>query len=537
MNIFTSFAICSVTVLTAFSAEATVRPAAKQFTAHVTTQSSDYDEGEIIWDRPDGNYSLLWRDCDGFRKSAFSAEHGQVLGSTVGMVEIDDNTVYLNHIVSEYPVDTWVKASREGNTLTLNGPQIIYYEFDYDYYEEYAIYVVPMALRVDQYGSGTFVAVEDMKFVFNIGEDGVLTAADPEMLLGICVESANPEATGEDKWVWRGFGDRDIKMGKVTSETVSLPAGLEVEEWVWQDEYETAFVNVAIDGNDIYVSGMDRSIPDAWIKGTINGESVSFASGQYMGPDFEVFYLNYFFGAAAHEVVDPETDETTTEFSFEDNAVFTYDAEAKKLSLNGAYIINSTADRLYPLYSYQGVTIGLQNRNPMTPPQAPYDLYCNIDDYYGETSIWVQIPNVDVEGNMLNTEKLSYEITVDGAPHMIDIYDDDWNYMGTTSLIPYYYQDYDIYVEGQDHTIYIYNTDFQTVTVTSVYINENGEEIRSETARYSTSAISGINADSKIVSRKLYDMQGRIVHNSYKGFVIRETTYSNGNVVREKIVL
>ena len=44
-------------------------------------------------------------------------------------------------------------------------------------------------------------------------------------------------------------------------------------------------VYVAVAGNDVYVSGLCGFLPDAWVKGTRDGSTVTFAKGQYFGND------------------------------------------------------------------------------------------------------------------------------------------------------------------------------------------------------------------------------------------------------------
>ena len=39
-------------------------------------------------------------------------------------------------------------------------------------------------------------------------------------------------------------------------------------------------VKVIFDGNDVYVQGMTYYVTDAWVKGTIDGETATFATGQ-----------------------------------------------------------------------------------------------------------------------------------------------------------------------------------------------------------------------------------------------------------------
>ena len=81
-------------------------------------------------------------------------------------------------------------------------------------------------------------------------------------------------------------------------EVVVLPAGVETVDYTFSgndltlDNYGTVTaenpfsttVKVGIDGNDIYVQGINKDyIPEAWVKGVRDGNTVTFAMGQFMG--------------------------------------------------------------------------------------------------------------------------------------------------------------------------------------------------------------------------------------------------------------
>lgn len=489
---------------------------------------------EIIEEMPAGELSWLDRSCDGFNYKAFMATHSTILGSVVQRIDGEDGYVYLSHMASEYPVNTWTRFVKEGDTLVMEGIQAIYEEYD-DYYDEYfTVYLAPMEVKLNENNVGTFVVNDDCRYVLNIGEDGSLTSADPTLLLGVCVHTNNESLEGNDVWIWKGFGDRDIKMVPANGKPVNLPDGLDVENWVMKDEYVNVFVQVAIDGNDFYVCGLDQSLPDAWVKGTLADGKVLFPSGQYLGADMDIFYYSYFCGADFFDAVD-EDGNTYRTCSYADSSVFDYDKEVGLLTSERGYIINSTPEQLYPLYFYEDVTVGLQHRNPEAVPEAPYDVEFFHDDW--GSSIWFQIPNVDVEGNILMVDNLYYEIYVNGELQYFDITDADWNVI-RTSRIPYVYDDWeDFWVAGSDHTVYIYEDDVTSVGVRSIYVNENGEDIYSEMAGWSDpDAVAEIDAGRIPVSVKWYDLQGRLLNARPSGVGIRVATYRDGRVESKKVM-
>lgn len=497
-------------------------------------------EDNVILDVPDGELTWLVRSCDGFVTQAYEATHSRILGSIVQMVDGDDGFVYLSHMASEYPVDTWTRFEREGDTLVMNGVQAIYKEYDDDYDEELVVYLAPMEVVVNEYGIGTFVVPEDCRYILNINEDGSLTSADPKMLLGVCVHTPDDTVEGNDVWIWKGFGDRDIKMEALTDTPVSLPEGIEVLDWVMFDGYINVFVQVAIDGDDFYVCGMDRSLPDAWVKGKISDGKVTFPSGQYLGADMEIFYYSYLCGADFFDETG-EDGKTYRACSLADSAVFAYDSEDGQLTMERGYVINSTSDKLFPLYFYEDVKIGEQHRNHEAAPEAPYGL-----EYYESdwgNSVWFMLPNVDVDGNILLVKNLYYEIYVNGELQYFNIYDADWTNVNLTSRVPYSYDDWeDFWVDSNDpsdHTAYIYyDEEVTSIGIRSIYVNEEGEDVYSEMGWWGDEmSVDETTATASPVSVRWYDLQGRELARRMPGIAVKVAVYADGSVRREKVLV
>ncbi|GEM_PF-2132811 len=100
------------------------------------------------------------------------------------------------------------------------------------------------------------------------------------------------------------------------------PAGATIEEWhISTDWYDSAAntessetgwvlgsfgyrtVNVAISGNRVYIQGLSKYVRDAWVEGTLNGTTVTFATGQLLGTD-DQGRSHYFVGEWEQEVAD-----------------------------------------------------------------------------------------------------------------------------------------------------------------------------------------------------------------------------------------
>ena len=84
--------------------------------------------------------------------------------------------------------------------------------------------------------------------------------------------------------------DEDYTPPTAQTELVELPSGVTPEDWYAEgtNQYPSGSstptaAKVAFDGNDVYVSGIFTSLPNAWIKGTLEGNKVTFVTGQLLG--------------------------------------------------------------------------------------------------------------------------------------------------------------------------------------------------------------------------------------------------------------
>ncbi len=476
------------------------------------------EDAEIIYDRPEGEQTLYSRDCTGFKSDMFTTEYDKVYGSLMSCVSGEDGLLYFSNPYSEYPVENWFKATpADDGGFTVKGPQPIYQEWNEDD-EPVTVYLVPMTLVVDEKDRGTFVAAEDMTMVFNKTDNGYV-AADPEMLLGLAqygeLADLDGNPTGETGYAWLGFGDKDIALtARPESNGVTPPEDAEVQNWVWNDTYESALVGVAVDGNDMYIRGLYRNLPDAWVKATIKGDKAVIPSGSYLGPDFSLGFFSYIWGAKVEYSYDPESDEEKPVCVAKDEAVFSYDADNKSLELIDSYVICSMPDIFHQHYIYDKVTVNFQNRNVDTPPAAPYDLaVIPWDEYMGGGKMWFKLPNMDEDGNMLVVDNLYYNVYIDDEIYVFT--PDDYFWLEEDMVnVPYDLDNVDFYVMGPDHTAYFYFEIPENCGVQSVYINEEGKELRSRICR---------NGDTGVTD-------------AAEGLCIRKTTYTDGTVRIEKTI-
>ncbi len=158
-------------------------------------------------------------------------------------------------------------------------------------------------------------------------------------------------------------------------ELVTPPASATIEEWEyyagtfavsgsygWQDYTSNANkeFQVAFDGNDIYIKGIAFYFPEAWVKGTLDGTTLTVPNGQYLGfDDYGDEFLN-------------GEDGTTQELC---DIVFEYDAANKTLTLDpNIYILECEKPDDTACFSYwNGLQIGVtipEDFTLVTPPDG-----------------------------------------------------------------------------------------------------------------------------------------------------------------------
>ena len=252
---------------------------------------------------------------------------------------------------------------------------------------------------------------------------------------------------------------------------------------------------IGIDGNDVYMVGFSTFLPEAAIKGTKEGNTVTFAPNQYLGAygPYDVYFVS---GAV---LIYDETQDT-----------YTAGADVYSL-LNGQYV-----DR----YTRGLVLKGVVERAVM--PANPSITGLVKDKNYGYI-ITFNVPNVDVNGEGLVASKLYYELftDIDGTVAPLTFTPATHTYLEEElTIIPFgFTENYDFY----DSRIYLndlYSADWDKLGIKSIYYGgdaENATEIQWYTIDKGQ-AVDNINASAKatkvIVNGQLIIRQGEKTYNA-----------------------
>ena len=337
-----------------------------------------------------------------------------------------------------------------------------------------------------------FLAYGQLAVVYNIGDDlqrigvrTVYTGGGEENYSGIGwydVEGNSPVTPPED-----------LETATYTLTAQDLQFGAD-----WAEDY-TAEVQVGFDGSDVYIQGLSKWVPEAWVKGTMlrDGVTVNFPE-HYMGA-FNAWDIDMdiVFNGATFQY-DPDTDTFTSPEGY--TSTSTYELEGE------------TYDE--PADVFGDVVITRANDVPATPA-APQILAFELNEGYGY-ELDLYIPLEDVDGNPIFASQLYYEIykKVDGEESPVTLEADRYDYATEDlTIIPYLYTDYWEVMQGGE-AVYVHADgieDWEAIGVKSIYTG--GGETHESTITWldlKQSAITTVHA-TDAQATQYYDLMGRRV--------------------------
>ncbi len=428
---------------------------------------------------------------------------GEVLPATPATPEI---TAFVNNGDYGYYVSMTIPATDvDGNELfTSMLSYQLFYEMDGEQH--------PFVFTTDKYEELT----EDMEIIpYNFTDDWDIGKAGWQVYLN------DDNVTSWDKVgvksIYTAGGEtRESEMFWYTIKSGEEPA--DIKEGEYTNKYTdlsgnegSGFVNIRVDGDKIYVSGISGYLPDNEIVGTIDGNIVKFSAqtvGTYAG--FAIKFLQ---------------NETVT---------FTYDADADQFT---------SADELYTWFTYSDVKsyYEVYYKAPVwtkvvemagTPATPEIDNLYESSSGYG----WIvtfNVPTVDTEGNGMVSDKLSYkfftDINHDVQPLVFKAENHD-NIDADLTVIPFNFTDNWDFETGKIYLNGDYSEDWNKLGIQSVYTG-GGETHESEVSWYDikdyiSTGINGISSDEE--GSSYFDALGRRTNSDAKGLIIKQVRTAEG---------
>ena len=411
------------------------------------------------WYRAGGNFYVN-------TSSGFTDATGNI--PTVNVI-IDGSDIYIQRLAYWFK-DAWIKGTISGTKATFANGQFIGED---EYGPEY----------ICGSNDGEILS-ESIEFDYDATK-GTLTAVTRYI-----VESGTvTELSTYCYWNKPTFSKTEPE-----SQLVKLPEGVTADEYAvsytnTDDEKAYGYVNVGFDGSDVYIQGLCSYLPEAWLKGTLEGTKVTFAGGQFLG----TFGSTYDF------------------YLQDDDVVCSYDATTNTFALEGSvctYTGTKTID------NYKNPVIKKVVEKAGTPSNPT--IYNIEDNGYGDIVYFV-IPTVDTDGNPMASQKLSFQFfyDIEKKENPLTFTPDDYKYLeGNMSVIPYgFTDDYDFY----NGSIYLNmeHSKWNRIGIQSIYTG-GGEEHKSEVVWYVIKPYGGVSIDFNamdVICSKDGDNAGDIIEN------------------------
>lgn len=374
-----------------FDAKRTAAATMSKSRRKTTTQEGNVtvttDEHGIITDVTGVAPKMYQRATTG---AAYYYNNGGVsLATQSGAVEIieDGSNVYIKNPITRYTTGAWVKGVKVNNTISVATKQPLLYN---------AQYTTTISLRwgvIPASGEGISVA-DDIADSFTFTINGDVLTLEGTIAYDGTADAPYMGAFWDDENAFTGYGDAatvltyDPTYTPPSTTLVTLPEGATVTEWFLNGNsvspssttpVKNSKINVAFVDNDVYVQGLSVNFPTAWVKGTIDGTTVTFGKFQYVGitQNQDCWFVGY----------------NTVTKALKD-AVATYDALTKTISFSDEILINAASDRVYYAEWYSDAVLTAEKKEFTEPvitdltTTLPYLNTLDTDEEQAEAAIY-----------------------------------------------------------------------------------------------------------------------------------------------------
>jgi hypothetical protein len=432
-------------------------------------------------------------------------------------------------------IEGWIQGniSTDGTSVVVPSDIAIAEYATYNVAGEDTIYqLYPVEILADEEGNITGVTDLVLK---KDGDKIFIEEPDPEALSRF-IGLVGYEASGDLALFTYMMGLTYEPVGDL--EVVELPEGAVPADFIYSstDLNESKYNElgkVYVQGNDVYMNKLAGGA-EAWVKGTLEGNTVTFKAHQFLGVvDGVYMFFDPFY-------IDGTTDEDGYLLTFPCDYSLTYDAATNTYSNDDPNIFGAACDAGGSIYYYRSAfVVKPYAGDKPAVPSDPYNLYIeDYLDYFDQYFLGYTLDNVDVDGNFLNPANLYYYIYMDGEIYTLtpEVFVEQTE--PELTLLPYDYSDgYDV---GRGYA-YIGETLFTTLGIQAVYICDgvtnysNVVSVDLEGNVYTDPAPQGVDGLNnvpvkQITSMGIYDAEGRKLDAPKQGVNIVKMVAADGSV-------
>ena len=283
-------------------------------------------------------------------------------------IAFDGDDVYIKNPIADFTSGTWMKGTKNGNTITFPLGQFL----DYSANDEYGLYITMADITLQDMGDDFFIVntsandETSTEITYTINEtDNTITqngTSDSRILTIAWSDDNTVQTYGIPGGEYSTVFTLDESYIPPSTDLVELPVGAEVQTWYAEgagSKVPPTDPKVAFVGNEVYISNIFSDFPESWIKGTIDGTTVTFEGLQYLGK-FQGTLDTWAVSADENGVL-------------KENFTFTYDETAKTLKLNDPYLVaNVSPDAMNYLAYLAELTLYAEEPAPTQIDELPY---------------------------------------------------------------------------------------------------------------------------------------------------------------------
>ncbi len=437
---------------------------------------------------------------------------------------VDGNDVYLENFLLEKKTGSWIHGTVQDNgDVIFAFPQKIYQD------KAYTWYLAALTPVLDENGTITMEMVPENCNMTMRWIDGVLTQILPSTE-GIENEQV-ARLTGmvgainqNGGFLTYGEKGNTIKPWTETPQTAPEFTSTEIYEFNYINNENAevhAQMEVGFAGDEVWLQGLNRWIPEAWVKGTVTEAGWEFDLPQYMG-NYIGFYT--FAVGAEGNLAEGLTEKNKISFS----------RNGESLVSSDVLCVNIGTEKLNPSSVFSDMEFVPMANVVQTPP-APDSFDIEWDDNDGMGVVYFMMPSTDTEGRPLDTSKLFYNVYYNGELHTFTP-ENDFVDQTMTDVPATYSNDFTIMHTGDGGVLLVVLEPYATVGVRCGYRNAT-ETTYSEIVTNPLAGIESIVATSPVVEQVYYTLTGARVDTPAPGAVyLVRSTRANGTVTVRKEV-
>lgn len=506
--------------------------------------SAQENGGSIIKNAPEGSKQLYSRNSVGFYYDWGSRTYGEREGG-ISIIDGEDGFTYIHNPLTGWATDTYIKGVREGDKIKVELPQLIYQDRDVESGQMLYFQVAILENYSNNASSFDYRLSNETELIYTLGEDGTLSfdfgiegeeGRYPSKILGMIT-------TDGVFYV----GDASQALTPVNYALVTPPEGLETTNWELIDSGsgDNHTVSMGFDGNDVYLYNFDNIYArHSWIKGTIDGDIITFPTQQFLGE-----FNGYFYWYLAADFY-----ETQDSYSFEPKASVDFEYNMEKMMMtspeHASMVANPRKGEIgldYPEFMwYEKTVIKMITEIPSSyMPLAPRFIgFVDYFQYLGYNYCEFGIYPYSVDYDLLNTENLYFHLYLNGVAE--EVFQSEGNFDFPFSFFGENPGSMVVQSFGGNVGLFLMMDGLETIGIELVNYGPNDEIYTSDIVTYNieTGEVTVGNTESveelyvgDVVDTEYYDISGHKLIHPRSGLVIRRQRYSNGAIMTKKLML